>query len=127
MTYKVVNENSVLHIDSGTVFPYPALESFGFAYQAWLDDGNTPIPAEPPIPQEVTMRQARLALLAIGKLASVEVYINSLTDPPKSAARIEWEVSNTVKRDNEFVLMIGEMLGMSEQDLDTLFIEAAKL
>lgn len=54
--YQIVNDTSVKHLPSGAVFPVPAVESFGFAYQAWLDAGNTPEPAPidpPPTPERV--------------------------------------------------------------------------
>lgn len=87
-------------------------------------DFIAPPPPPPVVPAEVTMRQARLALLAIGKLDDVEALIAGLPEPQKSAALIEWEYSNTVKRDNAFVLTLGPALGV---DLDQLFIDAALL
>lgn len=125
------NSTSVKHLPSGTVFPMPAVESYGFEYQAWLDAGNVPEPAEIPVvdnvPSEVTMRQARLALHAAGKLTAVEAAINALPDPPKTAARIEWDFSNTVQRQNGFVSQIAPLIGMSESEIDSLFITAATL
>lgn len=129
MTYKLLPDDFVKKLDDGTVFKIPAVESYGFEYERWLAAGNTPEPMDtaPVVPSEVTMRQARLALLNAGKLASVDVMINSLTDPPKTAARIEWEYSNVVQRHNGFVSQIAPLLGMTEQDIDNLFIEAATL
>lgn len=83
--------------------------------------------APPEVPQVVTMRQARLALLAAGMLPTVEAAISALPDPPRTAARIEWDYSNEVHRDKPFVQMLGEALGLSAAQLDNLFIEAAKL
>ena len=79
------------------------------------------------IPSPVTMRQARLALLSIGKLSDVETVIDSLDEPDRSAARIEWDFSNEVHRDKAFVMQLGPALGLSDTDLDNLFIEASKL
>lgn len=78
----------------------------------------------PVVPAEVTMRQARLALLAIGKLADVSTLIAALPEPQKSAAAVEWEYSSTVQRSNPFVQSLGPALGV---DLDALFISAAAL
>ena len=86
------------------------------------------IPAAPPsVPAEVTMRQARLALHAAGKLSAVNAAINALPDPPKTAALIEWEYSSTVRRDSQFVAMLGPALGLDAAALDALFIAASKL
>lgn len=79
------------------------------------------------VPQEVTMRQARLALHAAGKLTAVNAAINALPDPPRSAALIEWEYSSTVRRDSQFVALLGPALGLDAAGLDALFIAAAKL
>ena len=84
---------------------------------------------QPPalIPAVVTMRQARLALLAAGKLSQVDAVIDSLPEPHKSAARIEWDYSSEVQRDRPFVKQIGAALGLTDEQLDQLFIEASKL
>ena len=80
-----------------------------------------------PVPQEVTMRQARLALLENGLLANVQPAINSLPEPDKTKAQIEWEYSNALQRSNPFVATLGTALGLSSQDLDDLFIQASTL
>ena len=79
------------------------------------------------IPQEVTMRQARLALLGAGLLASVDAAIASLPEPTKSAAMIEWEYAAVVQRNSGLVPAMGTALGMTEQQLDELFIAASQL
>ena len=80
-----------------------------------------------PVPAEVTMRQARLALHAAGKLAAVNAAISALPDPPKTAALIEWEYSSTVRRDSQFVALLGPALGLDAAGLDALFVAASKL
>ena len=79
------------------------------------------------VPQVVTMRQARLALLSESLLASVDVALASLAEPNKSAAIIEWEYSQTVERDRPFVALLGAALGLSDTQLDDLFILAVTL
>ena len=81
----------------------------------------------PVVPRAVTMRQARLALLGAGKLADVDAAINGMSEPTKSAARIEWEYSGEVQRHNGFVAALGPALGLTEAQIDALFIAAAKL
>lgn len=46
--YKIINAHSVLHKELAAVIHLPAGESYGFAYEAWLAEGNTPEPADPP-------------------------------------------------------------------------------
>ena len=80
-----------------------------------------------PTPTEVTMRQARLALLGVGKLAGVEAAIASMPEPQRTAASIEWEYSNSLQRNNPFVSQLGAALGLDDAGIDALFVAAAKL
>lgn len=83
--------------------------------------------ARNPVPQSVTMRQARLALLQAGLLAQVGAAIDQLPEPDRTAARIEWEYSQEVQRDKPFVQMLAPALGLDQAQLDALFIHAATL
>lgn len=83
--------------------------------------------AKAKVPASVTMRQGRLALLAAGKLAQVDAAIASLPEPQKSAALIEWNFSNELQRGNAFVATLGAALGLSDAQVDQLFITAAQL
>lgn len=99
-------------------------------YLEWVNAGNEATPyVEPPapIPQTLTMRQARLALLDAGKLSSVSVAIDNLPSPQKERAQIEWEFSNEVQRTNGVVSAIGPLIGLSETDIDALFVAGAAL
>ena len=79
------------------------------------------------IPQEVTMRQARLALLGAGLLANVEATLAALTEPRKSAAKIEWEYSQSVQRTRGLVVDLSAALGLTPAQVDKLFIAASSL
>lgn len=79
------------------------------------------------VPQKVTMRQARLALLGAGLLDDVDAAIAALPSPQKEAAKIEWEYSQEVQRHNGFVSVLAPALGMTDEQTDALFMEAAKL
>ena len=96
----------------------------------WGYDGQyfTAPPQAPAIvPQEITMRQARLALHDAGLLSNVVPVINSLPEPSKTKAMIEWEYSNALQRDNPFVTTLGTALGLLSDDIDNLFITASGL
>ena len=79
------------------------------------------------VPQSVTMRQARLALLAAGKLSEVDAAINALPEPERSAARITWDYSTEVQRNNGLVSQLAPALGLDDAALDALFTQAALL
>lgn len=86
-----------------------------------------PPPKPVPVPQFVTMRQARLALHAAGLLAGVDAAIASMDEPAKTAAAIEWEYASEVERNAGLVPAMAAALGMSDADIDDLFITAATL
>lgn len=86
-----------------------------------------PEPPKPVVPTTVTMRQARLALLAAGLLGDVEAAIATLPSPHKEAAKIEWEYSQEVQRHNGFVAQLGPALSLDAAALDALFVAAAGL
>lgn len=97
-----------------------------------LIDEGAPVPpgALPPpptdpnvIPQIVTRRQALLALLAAGKLDAVELQIQNA---PR-AVQIAWSAASTFERTNPLIEALAPDLGLAPADIDTLFIEAAKL
>ena len=69
----------------------------------------------------VTMRQARLALLQVGKLADVETAIAGMAEPEKSQVSIEWEYASTVERLSPWVAALAPALQMTETELDQLF------
>ena len=100
-------------------------------YRSILDEvAATYVPPEPEppyVPASVTIRQARLALLGAGLLASVDAAIDGMPSQQKEAARIEWEYATEVQRSSGLVPMIGAALGLDDAALDALFIEAAAL
>ena len=79
------------------------------------------------VPLRVTMRQARLALHGANKLSMVEAAIDALSEPTKTAARIEWEYSNEVQRHNGLVAALAPALGLTDAEIDALFRTAASL
>jgi len=80
-----------------------------------------------PVPSQVTMRQARLALLGAGLLSQVNAAIASLPSPDKEAAEIEWEYAAVVQRNSGLVPAMAQALGMTNAQLDALFIAAESL
>lgn len=86
-----------------------------------------PEPLPPTVPPSVTMRQARLALHAHGKLAAVQDAINQLPEPPKTEAQIEWDYASVVERASPFVAMLTPAIGMTDAEMDELFREASNL
>lgn len=82
---------------------------------------HTPATAAPQ--SVVTRRQAMLALLAAGKLDAVEAVISQA---PR-AVQITWETARDFERTNPLIEALAPQLGLTEADVDALFIEASKL
>jgi len=137
MKYARSENNVVVQVignDPANLFMPEVVALFRFcpdAVQAgWLDDGTTftaPPIMPPAIPAFVTMRQARLALDAAGLLDTVNATISAMTGQAGKSARIEWEFSSEVKRNQPLVLALGPTLGLTSIQLDSLFTAAAGL
>lgn len=104
------------------------------AYVAWVNEGNAPTevydppaPEPEPVPQSVTMRQARLALLSAGLLDAIDAGIAAMPSPQREAAQIEWDYATDVQRDNPLVAGLAEAMGMTSEDIDGLFIAASQI
>lgn len=73
------------------------------------------------VPHEITIRQAVLALREAGYLAAVEAWVANLD----GELGIYWKRSQTVRRDHAFVESARIELGLTQQEMDQLFILAA--
>lgn len=77
---------------------------------------------------DVSPRQIRQALILAGvSLQQIEDALDSLPEPTKSLARVEWEYSNAFERNRPLVNQVGTMLGWTSEQLDNLWITAANL
>lgn len=105
--------------------PFSVLGGYNILEDSELPEGYFEV-AET-VPNSVTMRQARLVLLSTGLLDNVETAIDSLTEEQAVAARIEWDFSSEVWRHKGLVSQMASVLGLTEGQLDQLFIAAGKI
>lgn len=107
------------------------IERFNFT-RADFPDAQPPalpeyVPVVVAVPEVVTMRQARLALLGAGLLAQVNAAVANMPGAEGDAARIEWEYAQEVRRDSPLVAALSAALGLTDETLDNLYKVAAGL
>lgn len=92
---------------------------------------NRPKPSEmpKPVPQSVTPRQLRLALIDSNiSLDNIISMINKIPDSQqKTKALTEWEYATKFERKHPLINTIGLQLKLSEEQIDELFRTAIKL
>lgn len=97
---------------------------------AWKLSGGAVVidPALLPVPQSVSRCQARKALLLAGKLDLVQPAIDAIADATgKALAQIEWDDAQNFLRTSATLAQIGAAIGLSSNDIDALFRQAAAL
>lgn len=121
-------ENGVIRNSDGAFIPNSATNSDWRIYLDWAKTNQTPIyEVTAPAVIEVQMRQARLALLQAGYYDVVNAAINAMPGAAGKSAQIEWQVSNTLKRNHPLVISMGAVLQLNAAQLDGLFALAATL
>ncbi|MTD34141.1 hypothetical protein [Paludibacterium denitrificans] len=77
----------------------------------------------PAIPQEVTRFQARGALYQAGLLDKVEAFITA--EGTDMMLKLAWQDAQTFKRYSPFITGVGQLLGLTDAQLDALFVSAS--
>lgn len=84
----------------------------------------------PPIPgtiPDVTPRQMRTALALYGVYDLIQPALDSLPEPTKTLAQIQWDYSLAFQRTQPLVSQVGSMLGWNDAQLDALWLFAGTL
>jgi hypothetical protein len=81
----------------------------------------------PPVPESVSARQIRLWLLRQGiSLAAVDAAIDAIPDQlQRDSVRVEWDYAPYVERSHPMLVPLATALGLTEQQVDQAFVEAA--
>jgi hypothetical protein len=86
------------------------------------------VQAQAAVPQTVTPRQIRIALVMSGiSLSTIEAMIDSLPEPDRSITKITWEYSVEFQRNNPLLNAIAPIFGFTQQQIDELFQLASTL
>lgn len=94
-------------------------------YQEFLKwaSNNEPDPPLQPFIASVTPRQAKLALLGAGLLDQVEAAVAA----SDKATQISWEYAIEFRRSEPLINDLGKQLGLTDEQIDQLFITASQL
>lgn len=89
-----------------------------------LSEIETVIPGE-----RISARQARLWLIQNGiDLDNIDTIIDTIEDPvAKQIVKTEWKYAPYINRSYPWLAQLSNILGLSEDDLDRAFIEAAAI
>jgi hypothetical protein len=80
------------------------------------------------VPRIITARQIRLAMVGAGiGLDQISAMLGQLDEPMRTIASISWEYASEFYRDDPLLVAMAPMLGLSEEHIDQLFNEGAKL
>ena len=79
-------------------------------------------PIEIQIPRSITPLQAKLQLFKLGLLDEVDTMVAL-----DKKVQLYWEYALTIERSNDILLSMAAQLGLTEEQLDEMFIEASKL
>lgn len=77
------------------------------------------------VPQTVTNAQFRLALIESGQsISNINAFINSKEEDVRDVLNSLWEYANHFERQNPQLIAMAELLGLTSEQLDKLFILA---
>jgi len=111
-----------LYVDSGELYERAIAGEFGPVVEY-----VPPPPMPDPVPASITMRQCRLQLHAKGKLGLVQPAIDSMPEPHRTEANIEWEYGSVVLRASPLIAQLAPVLGWeTPEEIDQQFREAAQ-
>lgn len=107
-----------LYIDSGPLYDKVIGGSLGP-----ISEYIAPPPQPEPVPSVVSRFQARAALYQSNILATVEAAIQSAD----ALSQMAWADAQEFRRNSQLVLSIGSQIGLTDSELDSLFIQAAAI
>jgi hypothetical protein len=97
---------------------------------------DPPVPEEPPVPEPdppgpptvVTRAQGKAALIQAGLWDDVLAYVDAIEDTTQQAlARVALDDTTEWRRDSPFLATAAAALGLTDQQLDDLFVAAAAI
>lgn len=80
------------------------------------------------VPEKISSRQLRYQLILQGfNLETIEQALNQLPEPNRSLAKVDWEYATNFYRNNAMIVAVGQLLQLTEEQIDNIFIQGALL
>lgn len=80
------------------------------------------------VPEKITKLQLKIQLVKSGfDLQIIENAIAGLPEPQKTFATLSWTEATNFYRNNEMITAVGQMLNLTSEQIDEIFIEAEKI
>ena len=108
-----------LRIDSITPMP-----SIGWSYDFKKKEFSAPPEPLPVVPQSVSSFQAKAALVSANLYSNVVSYI---ANSANLVLQLAWSDAHTFERNSPTIATLQSQFGLSNTQIDTLFIEAGKI
>ena len=120
-----------IHLPDGTYSTIVADQSFIDAHfpGAELLPEPEPVPVQTSgVPQSVSRAQGKLALIGAGLWPAAIAFVDGISDPVQKAyAEVALNDTQEWRRDSPFLTSATAALGLTEEQLDALFITAGGL
>jgi len=129
----------IKHVESGIIFNNDSTDENYNDYYLWLSNEGTPIYVyffegeetqynRRNLPKVVSQRQLRTQLRLNGfDLNDVQTVIDSLPEPNKTIAQVAWDYAITFELESPLLRNLAYALGMTDEDVDNIFINASQL
>ena len=138
MRYALISDGVVVNVIDATpdyaasiAADWDAVVESDMAGPGWsYAGGEFTAPEAPPasVPNRVTRRQGRQALLLAGLLDDVQTVLDAIADDTeRGMAQIEWDDAQDFERSNPTLQALAAGLGLDSAALDALFVQAAAL
>jgi hypothetical protein len=81
------------------------------------------------VPKSVTLKAARKAIILSGVgMADIDGALNTIPDQiTREIAKVDWEFSEAIERDSPLVFMMSQVLGLTSEQVDELFLSASNI
>lgn len=98
-----------------------------YASQAWRIRQKSPSELEISVPEEIPLWAFRTAIRKSGLKPAIDALLNALPEEVKADAMEHYEYGNYIMRRHPLVLALGSQLGLTEKQIDEIFLMAKTL